>query len=258
MRTPWGKGREIEAALGISFSPGVVLVVDSRFSAGGRPQTDVGAKLWVLSSGVVGIFAGRVVHGEKGLDRAKQRFRGATPASVSQAASVIEEALTSAVAAGSRRGPSNECYLLVGVSSLDGDAAIVRFESARDFKPELTCEDQFIGQERLGDEIYQRLRGKAKLAFRGEPLAEGLLIVTEPSGMLLPLAASLDDLVTAKIDGTVGGRPQSFYVQSGKTHSMAAYAQSATGSFEKRTAGYDEVHPVNSRLARRRLAGFRR
>ena len=85
------------------------------------------------------------------------------------------------------------------------------------------------------------------------------MIVTSPEEVGGLMAASLDDIATTKLNRTIGGPPQFAYVQLGKTFPMSFYAQNGrTGTFEKRTAAYDEVRPASSGAVRSRLAGFRR
>lgn len=262
MCTPWGEGRRLEALLlghGF-FLPGVALVIDSRFSrANGETHCDDGAKLWAISNGIVAILAGRVEFAEKGLHRAKRQFRGAAPSTVGQASALLSDALHTAVPRERRKNWQDRCFVLAGVSALDGEVAIIRLESASHFRPIVTIEDQFIGQEHLASDLYAAIRSHGKAAFGDETEKEGLNILSTASEMCGLLAAALDDLARSGVNRTVGGQPQLAYVEAARTRFQAMYALDPNrDEFVKRSASYDEVRPSVSFRERIRLAGYKR
>jgi hypothetical protein len=261
MRTPWGQARRYEKALpeGLGIAPGVALVSDSRFTTKGRRPNDGGAKMWFLTGGVVAIFSGRVEHAEAGLHRAKRVFKGAAPATVDQAGHLVKESLLAAASKGSRRRPDDCCSVILGVSALDGDAAIIRLDSGDDFAVQVGIDDEFIGQEDMADTVYLRLRKETKVAFADEPPSDDRLLMTSPGELALLLSAVVDDLVTSKANVTIGGQSQVAYVQQGQAFPVSAFRASAPEEgFEKRSASYDEVLTSNPERNKRRLSGVRK
>jgi hypothetical protein len=204
---PWGPFAAEFKALGLQIRESAILATDSRWSVGGEPLLDVGKKLYQVGPAVGAIYAGDVAAAYSGITALKRAYDRARPLGIEALQRLSQWALAESYERErSRRadeGPRCESvYYVLAVGSLTEGVRLLKVESQAGFRPEPvkgvvmigwpTARDAFVGFLAKGLRDWWRA-GKVP-----NPVTDWAIAV----------ASSLDQVISARRERTVGGKVQ--------------------------------------------------